>query len=195
MRRIITKFVLYIFVLITYRLKVIGKENIPKEGGLLLCPNHVHALDSVCIVSSTKRPVRALARESLYKHWTLRWLAKTFGIYPVNQDTAAISAVKIAFKLLKEEEVVMIFPEGTRNGLKKGVKPRDGAVNIAIKAGVPIVPIGVQGNFKVFRKVKLNIGKPIYYDKNKIDVKDKSQIEHLTEELMNEIVRLTNEKK
>lgn len=62
---------------------------------------------------------------------------------------------------------------------------------MAIKTGVPIVPIGVQGSFKPFRRVKINIGEPIYYDKNALENSDKSL---LTERLMAEIVRLTNEK-
>ena len=193
-QRLVVKFVIHILVLIVYRVKIVGKKNIPTTGSALLCPNHVHAFDSVCIVATLKRPVRALAKESLYRYRFLKWLAKIFGIYPVNQKNSAISAIKIAFKLLKEEELVLIFPEGTRNGMKKGVKPKDGAVNIAIKADVPIIPIGVQGSFKVFRKVKINIGKPLYYNKNEIDDKDKIYIEHLTGELMDEIIRLANEK-
>lgn len=194
MKRRIVKFIIYLFVLIVYRVKVVGRKNIPETGAALICPNHVHAFDSVCIITSAKRPIRALARESLYKHKSLKWLADVFGIYPVNQDNVAVSAIRISFKLLKEGELVLMFPEGTRNGMAKGVKPRDGAVNIALRSDVPIIPVGAQGSFKPFRKVKINIGKPIYYDKDKIDIKNKEQIESLTMELMDEIVRLTNEK-
>jgi 1-acyl-sn-glycerol-3-phosphate acyltransferase len=102
--------------------------------------------------------------------------------------------VKVALKLFKENELVLMFPEGTRNGITKGIKPKDGAVTIALKAEVPIIPIGMQGSFKSFRKVKVNIGKPIYYNKNEIDMKDKTQLEKLTKELMEEIVKLTNER-
>lgn len=160
----------------------------------LICPNHVHALDSVCVIVTAKRRIYALAKESLFKHRSLRFLANTFGVYPVKKENASVGAVKTSFKILKEGNLLLIFPEGTRNGLAKGVKVKDGSVNMALKANVPIIPIGVQGSFRPFTKVKLNIGKPIYYDKSKIDVKNKEQIDKLTTELMNEIVRLTNEK-
>ena len=193
MARIIIKGILDFLVLIVYRIKIIGKENIPKEGAALICPNHIHALDSVCIVVTAKRPIRGLAKESLYRFWILRFLSKTFGMYPVKKDVSSINTIKTAFNILKKGELLLIFPEGTRNGMAKGEKVKNGAVNIAIKSGVPIIPMGVQGKFKPFRKVKLNVGKPIYYDKNKIDVKNKEEIDKLTNELMQEIVRLRDE--
>jgi len=193
-KRHIVKFIIYSFIMIAYRVKIVGKGNIPKEGAGLICPNHVHAMDSVAVITTARRPIRALAKQSLYKYWIIRFLAETFGVYPVNREAAAISAVKTTLKLLKENELVLIFPEGTRNGMAKGAKVRDGAVSIAITAGVPIIPVGVQGEFKPFRKVKINVGKPIYYDSSKINLKDKTETENLTNELMKEIVRLTKEK-
>lgn len=124
-QKAIVKFVLRIYTQILYRVKVIGKKNIPEEGAALLCPNHVHVMDSVSIITRIKRPLRALAKDSLYKYAIMRWLAYLFGVYSVNRETAAVSATKIALKLLKENEIVLIFPEGTRNGMEKGIKPRD----------------------------------------------------------------------
>ena len=63
-------------------------------------------------------------------------------------------------------------------------------MTIAIKAGVPIVPIGIKGSFKVFSKITINIGKPIYYDEYKDKINDKEIVSKLTEDLMKEIVRL-----
>ena len=83
-----------------------------------------------------------------------------------------------------------MFPEGTRNGLEKGKKPKNGAVLIAATAEKPIIPIGIQGSFKPFRKVIVNIGKPIDYSKYKDENKDKELMTKLTEDLMNEIIKL-----
>ena len=87
----------------------------------------------------------------------------------------------------------MIFPEGTRNGMAKGVKPKDGAIKLAIKANVPIVPVGVQGDFKPFRKIIIHIGKPIYYSKYKEEINNREVLEQLTENLMKNIVKLRDE--
>lgn len=175
---------------IVYRIKINGKENIPEDGAALICPNHVHALDAVLVVVHAKRRINVLAKEELFEHRALRWLAKIFGVYPVKQNSADLSAIKTSLKILKNKELLLIFPEGTRNGLKRGVPVKNGPMTIAIKAGVPIVPVGIKGNFKAFSKVTINIGKPIYYDEYKDKINDKEVVSKLTEDLIKEIVRL-----
>ena len=179
--RVFLKFIFKMLVIIVYRPKVIGKENLPKDTGALICPNHVHNLDSVVVVTMLKRPVRVLAKEELFKNGALRFLAKVFGVYPVKRGKADLQAIKISLKLLKQDELLLMFPEGTRNGLEKGKKAKNGAVLIASTAGKPIVPVGIQGSFKPFRKVILNIGKPIEYTQYKEEVKDKEEASKLTE--------------
>jgi len=192
--RVFLKFIFKMMVILVYRPKVIGKENLPKDTGALICPNHVHPLDSVVVVTMLKRPVRVLAKEELFKSRALRFLAKVFGVYPVKRGKADLQAIKISLKLLKQDELLLMFPEGTRNGLEKGKKAKNGAVLIAATAEKPIVPIGIQGSFKPFRKVILKIGKPIDYSAYKEEVKDKEQASKLTQELMDKIVELRNEK-
>ena len=191
--RIIIKFLFKIFAIILYRPKIVGKENLPKDTGALLCPNHVHNLDSAVIVSMFKRKVNVLAKEELFSNGFLRWLADVFGIYPIKRGKADMKAIKISLKLLKQDELLLMFPEGTRNGLEKGIKPKNGAVLISATAGKPIIPIGIKGSFKPFRRVIVNIGKPIDYSEYKEDVKDKQKASEITEELMKEIVKLRDE--
>ena len=192
--RIIIKFLFKIIAIILYRPKIVGKENLPKDTGALLCPNHVHNLDSAVIVAMFKRKVNVLAKEELFKNRSICWLADLFGIYPVKRGKADLQAIKISLKLLKNDELLLMFPEGTRHGLDKGKKPKNGAVLIAATAGKPIIPIGIQGSFKPFRKVIVNIGKPIDYSKYSEEVKEKEQASKLTQELMQEIVSLRDAK-
>lgn len=192
--RKIVKFILKMLVIIVYRPKVVGTENIEEGKPALICPNHVHALDSVVIVLMNKRIIRVLAKESLFKNPFLRWLASIFGVYPVKQGNKSMESMKISLKLLKNNELLLIFPEGTRNGMAKGVKPKDGAIKLAARANVPIIPVGVQGNFKPFRKVKVNIGKPISYNLSKEELNNKEKLAQLTDELMKEIVKLRDQK-
>lgn len=175
---------------IVYRIKVIGKENIPKEGAALICPNHVHALDSVLVVIHNKRKINVLAKEGLFKNGFMRFLAKVFGVYPIKQNSADLGAIKTSLKLLKSGELLLIFPEGTRNGLQRGKPVKNGAITMAIKAGVPIIPVGIKGAFKPFSKITLNIGKPMYFNEHKDKINDKEVITQLTENLMNEIIKL-----
>ena len=78
--------------------------------------------------------------------------------------------------------------------LTSSVTGSPGLTKLAAKSGKPIIPVGVQGNFKPFRKVKLNIGKPIHYNLTKEELNDKENLRKLTDELMNEIVKLRDEK-
>ena len=191
--RVIIKFIFKIFAIILYRPKIVGKETLPKDGGALLCPNHVSNLDAAVIVAMFKRKVNVLAKEELFKNGFLCWIADLFGIYPVKRGKADMQAIKISLTLLKRNELLLMFPEGTRNGMAKGIKPKNGAVLIAATAGKPIIPIGIQGSFKPFTKVIVNIGKPIDYSKLKEEVKDKEQASELTKELMKEIVHLRDQ--
>jgi len=100
--RVFLKFIFKMLVIIVYRPKVIGKENLPKDTGALICPNHVHNLDSVVVVTMLKRPVRVLAKEELFSNACLRFLAKVFGVYPVKRGKADLQAIKISLKLLKK---------------------------------------------------------------------------------------------
>lgn len=192
--RKIIKFILKLLVIIVYRPKIVGLENIEDGKGAIICPNHVHALDSAVIVLTNKRKINVLAKECLFKNWFIKWIADIFGIYPVKPGSRSMESIKISLRLLKNNELLMIFPEGTRKGMAKGVKAKDGAVKLAIKAGVPIIPVGIQGDFKFFKKVKVNIGKPIYYDISKEKSNDKEILDNLTEKLMQEVVKLRDEK-
>lgn len=197
MKEIIRKILKAIFkvvAIILYRPKIVGKENISQNTAAIICPNHVHALDSAVIVVMSKRKINVLAKEELYKNGFVCWIASVFGIYPVKKGKKSLESMKISLKLLKNNELLMIFPEGTRNGMAKGVKPKDGAIKLAIRSGVPIIPVGVQGSFKLFTKVKLNVGKPISYNKYSEEVSNKELLDKLTKDLMDEIVRLRDEK-
>lgn len=196
MKEIIRKILKAIFKVVAimlYRPKIVGKENIPQNTAAIICPNHVHALDSAVIVVMSKRKVNVLAKEELYINSFVRWVASVFGIYPVKKGKKSLESMKISLRVLKNNELLMIFPEGTRKGLAKGVKPKNGAIKLAIRAGVPIIPVGVQGSFKLFRKIKLNIGKPISYNGYSEEVNNKEMLDKLTQELMDEIVKLRDE--
>ena len=188
--RIILKAIFHFLVMIVYRPKITGKENVPKDGAAIITPNHVHALDSAVILTTNKRQVSFMAKEELFKNGFIKWLARVFNIFPVRRGGKDLEAIKISLRILKSGNILAMFPEGTRNGLAKGVKPKNGAIMIAVKSGAPIIPCGVKGNCKPFTKVTLNYGKPIFYPKD-TDIQNKELMDSLTKELMDEIVRLS----
>lgn len=117
-----------------------------------------------------------------------------FEVIPIKRGTGDVDAMKKAFKALKNGDIIGIFPEGTRNGMKKGVKLHSGGTLMALKSNTPIIPVGIQGSFKPFTKVKINIGKPIDLSEYAGQKPEKELLNKITNEVMNEVVRLTNEK-
>lgn len=161
---------------IIYRVKIEGFENIPEEGGAILCPNHLHAFDSVVIGSHINRMTYAMGKEELFKTKFKKEFLLAMGCFPVKRGAGGEEAIKKSIDILNGGDLLVIFPEGTRNGLAKGVKPKKGAALIALKAQVPIIPIGINGTFKFLSKITIKIGKPI-------DLSKYYGEEHTTEDL------------
>lgn len=125
----------------------------------------------------------------------IKWLAKEVHALPVKRGKQDVALLKNTVKVLKENHMVLLFPEGTRNGIEKNGKLQNGAVLMSLMSGAPIIPIGMQAKkkYRPFSKVKINIGKPMYFDEYKDKKGDKEVLNELSKKLMEEMVRLTNE--
>ena len=123
----------------------------------------------------------------------LHGYGKVFDVISIKRDSADIEAMKRAFKVLKNGGILGIFPEGTRNGIKKGVKLHNGAALIALKTNTKIIPVGIKGSFKPFRKVYINYGEPMDFSEYEAQKSDKEVLNKITNEVMEEVVRLTNQ--
>ncbi len=175
---------LAIFLLkILYRPKRIDKENIPLEGPIILAGNHVNAIDPVMVITSTKRLVHYMAKESLFKG-IHGWIFKKVGTIKVHRNKSNPVAVMEAEEILKHGGAVGIFPEGTRNRTNEDLlKFRHGAVSIAKKTNSKIVPFAIRGKYKLFRKgLSIKFGKPI-------DVSN-MEIEEANDYLRGEVLKL-----
>ena len=192
---IIIRPICFVLAKIIYRVKVVGINNIPKKTGCIICGNHVHALDAPALLAVTNRNIRFMAKEELWKSVGFKLMAIIFMVFPVRRGQKDTDAVRKSLEILKNNEVLGMYPEGTRKGIERGIKPKNGAVNLAIRNDVPIIPFGVQGSFKPFTKVTYNFGEPIYYSEYKERAKDKEFVDGLTSELMKKIVQLRDEKK
>ncbi len=142
-------------------LRIEGVENIPKEGGVVICANHRSLWDAVLIAGSIRRPMAYIAKAELFKNKLFGAVLRKLHAYPVKRGGGDLAIAKTALTLLKNGEALMIFPEGER--IRKGKKPvlKPGAFRLALMAGVPIVPIGIGGNFRWFRKMHVRAGHAI----------------------------------
>lgn len=181
---------IWIYCKIVYSFEVIGKENIPKEGPVIVCGNHRTFLDPPLIEITTGRYTRFLAKEELTKNKFLAFLGFVFDAILVKRDSKEVKALKESLQTLKNGDCLALFPEGTRNGLAKGEKVKEGAAFFAVRSGAPVIPCGIKGGEKGNRKVVVTYGKPLDFSQYK-GSKDKEILEKVTEEIMTNIVELT----
>lgn len=185
----IVKGAIYIYCKIVYRMKVVGKENIPKEGPIIICGNHKSFLDPPLIEVTCGRYARFLAKEELTKNKFLAFLGIIFDAILVKKDSKEVTAIKESLKTLKAGQCLALFPEGTRNGLKKGEAVKDGAAFFAVRSGAKVVPCGIKGGEKGNWKVTITYGKPLDFSEYK-GSKDKETLDKVTEEIMQNILEL-----
>lgn len=187
--KFIVRGALYIWFKLVYRLEINGLENVPKEGPIIFCGNHRSYIDPPLIVATAKRDMKFLAKEELYKNKFLAFLGWAFEAIPVKRDEKDISAIKTSLKDLKEGKCIALFPEGTRNGLEKGEKVKDGVAFFAVRSGAKVVPCGIKGGTKEHKKLTISYGKPLDYSRYK-GSKDKEVLDNITKEIMDNIIEL-----
>ena len=195
--RVIVGFCMNAYCTIVYRVKIVGLENVPKDGSIVFCGNHRSYLDPVVIVLKTNRRMRFMAKEELKKNLLFKPILYLFDVIFVKRDSKDIGPLKEALKTLKQNGCIGIFPEGTRNGLEKNNgQMKEGAAYLALKTGAKLVPIGIVGEVKPFHKNTLYYGKPIditnYQTKDK--EKEKENLEIITNIIKEEIIKLTTNK-
>ena len=176
---------------IIYRFDIEGMENIPQEGGAIICPNHIHAFDSISIVLKVKRIMYIMVKKELMNNIITNWFFKKLCCFPVDRGRADTEALDIAEKHLNDGNLLLLFPEGSRNALPRGKKLKKGAAIISVQTKKPIIPVGITGSFIPFTKVRLRIGKPLdlseYFEKEEVTPKDYIAI---TKRLQEEIIML-----
>ena len=193
MLRKIIVFLVYIFNVIVFRVKCVGQENIQNKGAYIICANHTSNWDAPILVSNLKRKVYVMAKAELFKNKFIKWFGDKCCVFPVKRGMRDIESIKYSLKLLKDGEILVIFPEGTRKGLEKNGKAQNGVAYMAIRTGVPVIPVGIQGEMKPFRKVKLNIGEPLDFSQYKSNKPEKEILDKVSKETMDNIIMLTNE--
>ena len=188
--KFIVRGAIFIWYKIVYQAEIKGTENVPKKGPIIFCGNHRSYLDPPLMVVTAKRDMKFLAKEELYKNKFLAFLGWAFEAIPVKRDEKDVSAIKKSLKDLKEGKCIALFPEGTRNGMEKGEKVKDGVAFFAIRSGAKVVPCGIKGGTKEQHKITITYGKPLDYSKYK-GSKDKEVLDKVTEEIMENIIELT----
>ena len=183
----IAKVALRILYKILFRMTVEGTQNVPKEGGAILCANHSSNFDPVTMGIYSRREICYMAKKELFENKFLRWLIVQLHAFPVDRTTADMKAFKIAVKLLKEGKVIGMFAQGTRVKAGEEKAAKAGVALFAVKAQVPVVPVAISGSCKPFSKMKIVYGKPLYLEQYRQKRLNTEALNEITEIIMKEI--------
>jgi 1-acyl-sn-glycerol-3-phosphate acyltransferase len=170
-----------------YRFEVTGAEHFPKEGGVLLCSNHISNLDPPVLGITAPRPIHFMAKEELFRAPVLKHIIPKLNAFPVKRGMSDRQALRTGIEILKDNKVLGIFPEGTRSKDGKLGKGLTGVGFFALRTNAAVVPCAIIGPYKPFRKVRVVYGMPI--DMQELREK-KASPEEATEYIMSHIKAL-----
>lgn len=190
MHSFMKKFVNFLFCHLFYQVEYFHLENLEKYPEYLICPNHSHVLDPTFIYPIIDN-LYIMAKADLFKNKLLAKLFNHYQIFPIHREKTDSKSLFYSLEIFEKQDhaKLLMFPEG---GILKeadlGKKFRKGAVFIASQARVPIIPVLITRKPKLFSKVKVTFGEPIFYDENL--TKDKQKILEESQNLIQIIYHL-----
>jgi 1-acyl-sn-glycerol-3-phosphate acyltransferase len=161
---------------VLFDLKTYGSGNVPKSGGVLLVANHQSYLDPVLVAVHLYRPVSFLAKSELFENPYFGWFIRKLHAFPVRQGEGDVGAVREMIRRLEEGNALNVYPEGSRTETGEIAPLEKGVALVIRKAGVPVVPVAIDGSFAAWPKdamifhphpVRVRYGKPIDFNGKK----------------------------
>ncbi len=178
-----------------FNVRVYGKENVPKHGGLLLCPNHIAAIDVISIGATCPRQITAIAKKELFGVPVLGRLVSALGAVKLDRGGQDVGAIKTAVDALEKGKAMAIFPQGHRYpAVNPATTPiRYGAGLIAYRAKCDILPVCInikKGKYRIFRRTEVIFGKPIKFSHELYGEGGRDGYEKATQMAFDEVIRL-----
>ena len=188
---IVRNILVFLCVVVT-RVRVVDRHKVPATGAFILAPIHRSNIDSPLASAVTRRRMRFMGKDSLWKVRPVGWVLSALGGFPVSRGTADREALKRCIAVLGSGEPLVLFPEGTRQSGPRVHPLFDGAAYVAVKAGVPIIPVGIGGSERVMpkgskmihpRKCVMVIGDPIVAERDAQGRVARSAVKDVTDRL------------
>ena len=195
----IVRNILVFLCLVVTRVRVVDRHKVPASGAFILAPIHRSNIDSPLASAVTRRRMRFMGKDSLWKVRPVGWVLSALGGFPVSRGTADREALKRCVAVLDSGEPLVLFPEGTRQSGPKVHPLFDGAAYVAVKAGVPIIPVGIGGSERVMpkgskmihpHKCVMIIGDPIVAERDSEGRVPRSAVRDVTERLSESLQEL-----
>ncbi len=175
----------YFLFRIFYRIEILGEENIPDTDKLIVVGNHRSNLDPVVISVFFKRQIFWMAKKELYENKLFGKFIGALGAFPVDRFSIDVKAIKTALRHIKDGEVLGIFPEGTRVKEKNYALVKQGTAIIAYRARATVLPVKLEGTYRIFGKFRIIFKKPI--DMSKIARPENEEYELISQDIMRRV--------
>ncbi|MDW7740151.1 MAG: lysophospholipid acyltransferase family protein [Bacillota bacterium] len=186
--------IFYLYLKIFYCLRIHGRENLPTRKPYIVCSNHIKWLDPMTVGAAIPSRIRVnfMAKKEVFSNPIFAYLLRKVGAFPVNRQEADYSAIKTAYRLLQEGEVLGLFPEGSRSKDGQLQKAYNGAALIAVRSGVPVLPVAIPGPYRLFKPLHIHIGKPFVLPPLVYENKEekKARLEEMSNTIMQYIENL-----
>ncbi|HIJ97322.1 MAG TPA: 1-acyl-sn-glycerol-3-phosphate acyltransferase [Desulfuromonadales bacterium] len=183
--------------------EVHGLENLPKHGPCLVASNHESFFDFILFIAAIDRKIHYLAAEKFFVHPFWKWMMAFMGCIRVDRySTMNVKAYKEIAMVVKQGRLIGIFPEGTRSPDGKLMKAKPGVAHLAIRSGLPVIPVGMRGTYEImsirdktpkFRKASIYIGKPLAFEALPEKLLDEHTMQRTADKIMLQIAALTGE--
>lgn len=152
-----------VLIRILWSLRINGDERVPATGPVILAPNHTGFVDAPLLMATSPRPIHALAKKELFRG-PLGWFLHSIGQIPLDRDEPGRAMVQAGLQVLKDQRVLVVFPEGTR-GAGDFAEVHTGLAWFALRSGAPVVPVIFRGTGSRGRTL---VGLPRF--RNRLDV-------------------------
>lgn len=184
----LVKVLIRILYKIMFKITIVGKENVPKEGNGVLCCNHISNFDPLTMAVYLGRLPRYIAKKELFNNKILAALLRNMQAFPIDRETVMdMKAFKTAINVLKGGELLGIFAEGTRvkEGEEKAAKA--GVAMFALKGDAPVIPVAISGSYKFRSEVRIEFGEPISLEEYRGARVTTAMMEEITEKIMGKV--------
>lgn len=188
-----------------WRVRVTGRDNVPKRGPVILAPSHTSFCDSFFLPLVLRRRVTFVAKAEYFNSWKTAWFFRAAGQIPMRREGGSVSerALAAARDVLNSGGILGIYPEGTRSPDGRLYRGHTGVARLALQCGVPVIPVGITGTTDVqpigsnimrpFKRVKIQFGAPLDLSLIGHDLDDPLVLRRVTDQLLFEIRELTRQ--
>ena len=178
-----------------FRVKIIGLENVPQNGGVILCANHTSLTDPIFLAINIKRQIHFMGKAELFGNFFTKWFFNKLGAFAVKRGQGDTGAIRNGEDVIKSGGMMGIFPEGTRYLEGAPRKAKAGVAMIATSTKADILPVSIfrEGKIHLFSKTTIRFGEVIPFEELKLNSEEgakKSSLRYASELIMERITKM-----